>query len=319
MSNNLPLSDIQVIELMGIGPVPYAGQLLAEFGAKVTRIEKEGALHLPVENRHKDCLTLDLRQPRARTQVMEMVTSAHIIIEGGRPGVAEKLGLGPEDCHKINPRLIYGRMSGWGQTGTWAGKAGHDINYIGLTGALHAMGEAARPPTPPLNLVGDYGGGSGFLVMTILAALRETEKTGQGQVIDMAIIDGTNSLMGIIHSLDQMGKWTTARGTNLLDGSRPYYRCYETSDNGFMAVGCLEEKFYLEMLTMLGLKRDQFGGQNEAEYWPGQIKTLQNIFARKPRKYWEDIFASSDACVTPVLTYEEAPFHPQNKARKRSE
>jgi len=309
-----PLAGLHVIELMGIGPIPYAGHLLQSMGAQVTRINKAGGINLAIENHGKTSLDLNLQTPEGQRRVLDLIKTADILIEGARPSVAERLGLGPKDCHNINPALIYGRMTGWGQTGPWAYKAGHDINYIALSGALHAMGDAVQPPTPPLNLIGDYGGGSQFLVMNILAAVIERQRTGLGCVIDTAIIDGTASMMGIVRSLDQIGMWSEARGTNLLDGSRPYYRCFETKDGGYMAVGCLEPKFYAEMLSLLAL--DDFGGQNDPALWPKQIKILSKIFAAQPRAYWEALFENSDACVTPVLTYKEAPHHPQNKARQ---
>lgn len=310
-----PLKNIKVIELSGIGPTPYAGQLLADLGADVIRIERPGAFKLPVENRGKTCLELDLKTEGSRNKVLKMLSTTHIVFEGNRPGIMEKLGLGPEDCHKINPALIYGRMTGWGQGGPWAGKAGHDINYIGLTGALNAMGDNDRPPTLPLNFVGDYGGGSQFLVIGILAALRQSEKTGKGCVIDAAIIDGTFSMMGIVHSLDKLGVWSEKRGTNLLDGSRPFYRCYTTGDGGFMAVGCLEPKFFSEMLGLLNLEPGTYGEQNDPALWAEQTELLTHIFASKPRAHWEKLFENTDACVTPVLTYTEAKDHPHNKAR----
>ena len=316
LSASLPLNGIHVVELMGIGPVPYAGQLLADMGAQVIRIQKAGGYNFPVENRGKTALCLDLQDPEGAAQALEYITAAHVLIEGARPGVAEKLGLGPKDCHALNPKLIYGRMTGWGQSGPWAHKAGHDINYIGLTGALYAMGENGRPPSPPLNLVGDYGGGAAFLVMGILAALLHAQSGAQNQIVDAAIVDGTASMMGIVNSLTHVNMWTPERESNLLDGSRPYYRCYQTKDNGFMAVGCLEPQFYAEFLELLALKPDDFGGQNDPALWPHQIKKLENIFQGQTRQYWEDVFESSDACTTPVLSYEEAPEHPQNRARK---
>jgi len=310
-----PLKNIKVIELSGIGPTPYAGQLLADLGAEVIRIERPGAFKLPVENRGKTCLELDLKTDSGRKTVLAMLPTAHIVFEGNRPGVMEKLGLGPEDCRKINPALIYGRMTGWGQSGPLADKAGHDINYIGLTGALYAMGDSDRPPTLPLNFVGDYGGGSQFLVIGILAALLQVEKTGEGCVIDAAIIDGTFSMMGIVHSLDHMGMWSEKRGSNLLDGSRPFYRCYQTGDGGFMAVGCLEPKFFREMLRVLNLDPETYGDQNDPALWSGQTELLTHIFNSKTRVHWEKLFENSDACVTPVLSYTEAKHHPHNKAR----
>ncbi len=311
-----PLTDIKVVELSGIGPTPYAGQLLADLGAQVTRITRPGAFNLPVENRGKTSLELDLKSDTGRNTVLDMLPETHIVFEGNRPGVMEKLGLGPKNCHKINPALIYGRMTGWGQNGPWAGKAGHDINFIGLTGTLHAMGDSDRPPSLPLNFVGDYGGGSQFLVIGILAALLEVEKTGKGCVIDAAIIDGTFSMMGIVYSLDHLGMWSKERGHNLLDGSRPFYRCYQTKDGGFMAVGCLEPKFFAEMLKALKLDGQIYGDQNDPALWQNQTRLLSDIFARETRTHWEALFENSDACVTPVLNYQEAPNHPHNQARK---
>ncbi len=314
--NTKPLKGTKIVELSGIGPTPYAGQLLADLGAEVIRIERPGAFKLPVENRGKTSLELDLKTEDGRNTVLDMLPSAHIVFEGNRPGVMEKLGLGPKDCHKINPALIYGRMTGWGQDGPWASKAGHDINYIGLTGALHAMGDADRPPALPLNFVGDYGGGSQFLVIGILAALLRAEKTGKGCIIDAAIIDGTFSMMGIVHSLDHLGMWSDDRGSNLLDGSRPFYRCYRTADDGYMAVGCLEPKFFKEMLNVFKLDPQSYGEQNDPNLWPEQTELLTHIFAANPRAYWEALFENTDACVTPVLSYKEAKDHPHNKARK---
>ncbi|PHR94075.1 MAG: carnitine dehydratase [Robiginitomaculum sp.] len=310
-----PLAGLHVIELAGIGPIPYAGQLLADLGAKVTRIVKANSLELAVETRGKDNLSLDIRRDEGRNTVLALVKTADILIEGNRPGVAERLGLGPAQCHAINPKLIYGRMTGWGQTGPWAHKAGHDINYIALSGALLAMGDEDRPPTPPLNLVGDYGGGSMFLIMGILSAVIQRSTTGKGQTIDAAIVDGTMSMMGIVYSLSEMGVWTPKRSSNLLDGSLPYYRCYRTQDDGFMAVGCIEPKFFVQMLDILKLDPTSFGDQNDPAMRSQQIETLQTIFAAKTRTHWEALFDSSDACITPVLSYEEAPLHKQNKAR----
>ncbi|MBL4853063.1 MAG: CoA transferase [Robiginitomaculum sp.] len=310
-----PLRGYKVLELSGIGPTPYAGQLLAGLGAEVTRITRPGALDLPIENRGKTSLELDLKTKTGRDTVLDMLPDTHIVFEGNRPGVAEKLGLGPKECDAINPALIYGRMTGWGQTGPWAQRAGHDINYIGLTGALHALGESDRPPPLPLNFIGDYGGGSQFLVIGLLAALLQAQKTGKGCVIDAAIVDGTISMMGIVYSLDHLGMWSEKRGSNLLDGSRPFYRCYQTRDGGYMAVGCLEPKFFEKMLGILDLNAQSYGDQNDANLWPKQTRLLTDIFKSKTRAEWEALFENSDACVTPVLTYKEAPSHPHNKAR----
>lgn len=241
--------------------------------------------------------------------------NADILFEGNRPGVAERLGVGPGDCHSVNPKLVYGRMTGWGQTGPWAQMAGHDLNYIGLTGALEAMGRKGEPPRPPLNLVGDYGGGSLFMVMGLLAALYRAQISGRGDVVDAAIIDGTSSMMGIVYSLHALGLWRNERQANLLDGNMPYYRCYATRDGKFMAVGCIEPQFFALMLKMLEIDPAEFGGQNDPTAWPGQHKQLEQIFLRKDRDEWAALFDGSDACVTPVLDYLEAAHHPQNAAR----
>ncbi len=310
-----PLAGYNVLELSGIGPTPYAGQLLADLGANVTRITRPNALNLPVENLSKTSLELNLKSDIGRNRVLDMLPDIHIVLEGNRPGVMEKLGLGPNDCHRVNPKLIYGRMTGWGQSGPWAQKAGHDINFIGLTGALYAMGNNVHPPQVPLNFVGDYGGGSQFLVIGLLAALLQSQKTGKARVIDAAIVDGTISMMGIVYSLDHLGMWSEKRGRNLLDGSRPFYRCYQTQDGGFMAVGCLEPKFFNEMLHILNLDAQSYGDQNDPAQWTQQARLLTDIFASKSRAHWEKLFENSDACVTPVLTYKEAPNHPHNLAR----
>jgi len=316
-----PLHSLKVLELAGIGPVPYGTSILTSLGAHVTRIERpdpQSAIRLPVENRRKKILTLDFKKPEDHTKILSLIRHTDVLIEGNRPGVMEKSKLGPKDCVAINPKLIYARMTGWGQTGPWADMAGHDINYIGLTGALHAMGTANEPPCPPINFLGDYGGGSMFLVTGILAALYERQSTKQGQVIDCAIVDGTLSMSGIIHSLSDMGMWSPKRATNLLDGSRPYYRCYTTKDGGYMAVGCLEPKFYALFLSHMDLSPDEFGGQMDPAIWPQQTKILMKLFVSKTRAEWEQLFDGSDACVTPVLDYQEASNHKHMKARRET-
>lgn len=315
-----PLSGVRVIELAGIGPGPYAGQLLADMGAHVTVVDRPGGgiagSGLPsIDKRGKHSIVADLRQDGAAQIVLDLVKTADILIEGNRPGVAERLGVGPDACHGLNPKLIYGRMTGWGQTGPWAGRAGHDINYISITGALHAMGEPGRPPAPPLNLVGDYGGGSLFLVTGILAALYKAQATGEGDVVDAAIIDGTSSMMGIVYSLHSMGQWKPKRGANLLDGAMPFYRCYETSDGKYMAAGGIEPQFFAQMLSVLGIDPAEFGGQYDPRAHAGQHAKLESVFASKTRDEWAELFKDTDACVTPVLDYLEAAEHPQNIAR----
>lgn len=312
-----PLDGIRVIELAGIGPGPYAGQLLADMGAEVILVNRPGpmgAIPNPA-NRGKKAITLDLRKPEGAAVVSDLIKTADVLIEGLRPGVTERLGVGPDVCHDLNPKLIYGRMTGWGQTGPWAKVAGHDINYISITGALGAMGRKGMPPSPPLNLVGDYGGGSLFLVNGILAALIRAGRTGKGDIVDAAIIDGTNSMMSILHMLSGLGQWSPERGVNLLDGARPYYRCYGTKDEKFMAVGPLEPQFFKEMLRLLGVDKAEYGSQNDASKFPEQHALLEGIFASKTRDEWADIFDGTESCVTPVLTYDEAPSHPQNSAR----
>ncbi len=312
-----PLEGFRVIELAGLGPGPYAGQLLADMGAEVILVNRPGPMGaIPnISNRGKKAITLDLRKPEGAGVVLDLIKSADVLIEGLRPGVTERLGVGPEACHALNSKLVYGRMTGWGQTGPWAKVAGHDINYISITGALGAMGRKGMPPSPPLNLVGDYGGGSLFLVNGILAALLRAGRTGKGDIVDAAIIDGTNSMMSILHMLSGLGQWTPERGVNLLDGAKPYYRCYATQDEKFMAVGPLEPQFFAEMLRLLEIDKADYGGQNDASKFADQHALLEGVFASKTRDDWAVIFDGTDACVTPVLTYDEAPEHPQNSAR----
>ena len=315
-----PLTGVNVIELAGIGPGPYAGQLLADMGASVTVVERPvggiAGSGLPsVDKRGKASIVADLRTAAGAKIVLDLVKTADILIEGNRPGVTERLGVGPEDCRAINPKLIYGRMTGWGQTGPWAQRAGHDINYIGITGALHAMGKAGEPPAPPLNLVGDYGGGSLFLIAGMLAALHSVKTTGKGEIVDAAIIDGTSSMMGIVYSLHGIGQWKRDREANLLDGSRPFYRCYETADGKYMAVGCIEPKFFAQMLDVLEIEAADFGGQYDLKLSHTQHEKLEDVFAKQTRDHWVEKFDGTDACVTPVLNYVEAASHPQNVAR----
>ncbi len=315
------LSGFKIIELAGIGPGPYAGQLLADMGAEVICIERPGPNSIPgadgpsINRRGKSSVIVDLRKSGAADIVLKLVESADALIEGNRPGVAERLGIGPEDCHKVNPKLVYGRMTGWGQTGPWANMAGHDINYISLTGALHVIGEADRPPPPPLNFVGDYGGGSLFLTNGILAALLKAQKTGIGDVVDAAILDGVNSLMAIVHSMDAAGLWSTQRGANMLTGSAPFYRCYECADGEYVAVGCIEPKFFKIMIDLMDIDPAVIGNHFNIPKWPEQINMLTREFLTKSRDEWAKIFDGTDACVTPVLNYKEAKSHKQIAAR----
>jgi alpha-methylacyl-CoA racemase len=317
MTRQGPLNGIKVIELAGIGPAPYAGQLLSDYGADVVVVDRPGvSMPKAIDGRGKRSIILDLKKPKAIDALLEMIKGADILIEGLRPGVTERMGIGPDACHAVNPKLIYGRMTGWGQSGPWNKMAGHDINYIGMTGVLNAIGKEGEPPVPPLNMIGDFGGGSMFLITGILAALFERARTGQGTIIDAAIVDGTNSLMSFVHGMAGLGQWRVKREANLLDGAAPYYRCYKTSDAKFMAVGCIEPQFFSLMMEKLPIKQEVYGGQNDIARWPEQHKLLEDIFASQSRDHWEAIFALTDACVTPVLDYTEAAEHPANQVRQ---
>ncbi len=318
LANSGPLSGIKVVELAGIGPGPYAGQLLADMGADVIVIDRPGGSLVPkaIDGRGKRSLILDLKKPEAVNALLKLVETADILIEGLRPGVTDRMGVGPDACHAVNPGLIYGRMTGWGQTGPWSQMAGHDINYIGMTGVLNAIGKDGQPPVPPLNMVGDFGGGSMFLVNGILAALVERGRTGKGNIVDAAIVDGTNSLMSFVHGMAGLGQWRTRREANLLDGAMPFYRCYLTSDGKFMAVGCIEPQFFKAMMDRLPLDLAIYGAQHDRSAWAKQHELLEDVFATKTRDEWEAVFAGTDACVTPVLDYVEAASHPANAERQ---
>ncbi len=312
-----PLNGIKVVELAGIGPGPYAGQLLADMGADVVVIDRPGGgMPKAVDGRGKRSIVLDLKKPQAVEALLKLVAKADVLIEGLRPGVTERMGVGPDTCHAVNPGLIYGRMTGWGQSGPWSHTAGHDINYIGMTGVLNAIGKDGQPPVPPLNMIGDFGGGSMFLVTGILAALIERGRTGKGNVVDAAIVDGTHSLMSFVHGMDGLGQWRTQREGNLLDGAAPFYRCYMTADGKFMAVGCIEPQFFAAMMERLPIDANVYGGQHDRAAFAMQHEMLEDVFATKTRDEWEAIFAGTDACVTPVLDYVEAASHPANVERQ---
>ncbi len=317
---NGPLNGVKILEFAGIGPGPYCGQLLADMGADVTVVDrpKRGAVSLEgaPDRRGKKSIVINLKSAEGAALALDLIATSDALIEGNRPGVMERLGLGPDVCHARNPALIYGRMTGWGQSGPYASMAGHDINYISLTGALQAMGPADQPPFPPLNLVGDFGGGSLFLAMGILAALLEANTTGKGRVVDAAITDGVNSMMGFFHGLDAADRWTDVRGANWLDGAAPYYRCYETSDGKYMAVGCIEPQFLAAMLAVLGLTAEEYGAQHDETQHARQAELLMSIFAKEKQAAWVKVFDGTDACVTPVLSYKEAAAHPHMQARE---
>lgn len=316
-----PLTGCRVIELAGIGPGPFAGMTLADFGAEVIRVDRpSGGTVFPrrpeddILNRGKKSVLLDLKAPEAVEVALDLVSKADVLIEGFRPGVAERLGLGPDACFARNERLVYGRMTGWGQTGPRASQSGHDLNYIALTGALHAIGEAGGPPQIPLNLVGDFGGGGAYLVIGVLAALLEARLGGRGQVVDAAIVDGTAHLLAGTHAMFATGTWQDERGVNLLDGGAPFYRVYETKDGRHMSVGAIEPKFYAELLDKLGLPEDP-ATQHDRAGWPALRERIAGAFARRTLAEWTAVFEGSDACVAPVLSLAEAKDDPHLAAR----
>ncbi|HET7399157.1 MAG TPA: CaiB/BaiF CoA-transferase family protein [Intrasporangium sp.] len=319
MSGQGPLTGVTVVELGGIGPAPFCAMVLADLGADVVRVQRPGASGAaanPVLDRGRRSITVDLRQEPGRALVRDLAARADALVEGFRPGVAERLGLGPADLHARNPRLVYGRMTGFGQDGPLAQRAGHDLNYIALTGALAAIGRPGSPPTPPLNLVADFGGGGMLLAVGVLAAVLSARTTGAGQVVDAAMVDGSALLMSMVYGLHAMGEWTVERGTNLLDGGCPFYDVYACADGAHQAVGALEPQFFAELVRVLGVQDEvDLTRQYDRETWPHQRAVISRAFAARPRDEWTELFTDVDACVTPVLTMAEAPTHPHNVAR----
>ena len=316
-----PLDGIKVIEMRGIGPGPYAGMLLADMGAEVIcidRARKASGIAPPaqhqIHSRGKKSVAINLKSADGVATLLSLIEQSDMLIEGFRPGVMEKLGLSPETCHARNPKLIYGRITGWGQTGPLAKTAGHDLNFISLTGALAAIGPQDKP-VPPLNLVGDYAGGSLFLVMGMLAALHVATLTGKGDVIDAAITDGSASLMGIVHTAYSLKGWMPSRESNLLDGGAHFYRCYETSDGKHLSIGSIEPQFYALLMEKAELDPEVFGQQMNPAQWADKGEMLSKVIKQKTRDQWNEIFAGTDACVAPVLDFTEAPMHEHNKAR----
>ncbi|WP_329048890.1 CoA transferase [Streptomyces violaceus] len=315
-----PLTGVRVVELAGIGPGPFAAMLLADLGADVVRVDRPGGPGLAIDpaydvtNRNKRSVIVDLKTPDGPDRVLDLAARADILVEGYRPGVAERLGVGPEACHTRNPRLVYGRMTGWGQDGPLAERAGHDIAYIAPTGTLGMIGRPDEPPAVPANLLGDYAGGSLYLVVGVLAALNHARATGTGQVVDAAIVDGTAHLATMIHGMLAAGGWQDRRGANLLDGGCPYYGTYETADGRHMAVGALEPRFYEEFLTLLGIE-DQATARKDLTRWGELREQIAVRFKTRTRDDWTAVFAGSDACVAPVLSLREAPHHPHLAAR----
>ncbi|MEV5123161.1 CaiB/BaiF CoA-transferase family protein [Streptomyces decoyicus] len=320
-SGNGPLSGVRVVELAGIGPGPFAAMLLADLGADVVRVDRPGSPGLSIDpayditNRNKRSVLVDLKSPDEVAQVLELVERADVLVEGYRPGVAERLGVGPEECLARNPRLVYGRMTGWGQQGPLADTAGHDIGYIAVTGALGMIGSPDGPPAIPANLLGDYAGGSLYLVIGVLAALQHARtEGGAGQVVDAAIVDGTAHLTAMIHGMLAAGGWQDRRSANLFDGGAPFYGAYETADGGYMAVGALEQRFYGEFIRLLGIGQEA-PSRDDLAAWGELRTTIAARFKTRTREEWTAVFEESDACVAPVLSLREAPQHPHLAAR----
>jgi alpha-methylacyl-CoA racemase len=305
-----PLTGLRVVELAGIGPGPHAAMILGDLGADVIRVDRPGASGADPTLRNRRFVTADLKSEQGRELVLKLVAKADVLIEGFRPGVTERLGLGPDDCAKVNNGLVYARMTGWGQTGPRSQQAGHDINYISLNGVLHSIGREGERPVPPLNLVGDFGGGSMFLLLGILSALWERQNSGKGQVVDAAMVDGSSVLAQMMWGMREMGVWTDERGTNMLDGGAPYYDTYECADGRYVSVGAIEPQFYAAMLDGLGLDPADLPAQNDRSRWPELRARFTEVFAGKDRDHWAKVFADSDACVTPVLAFGEVEIEP---------
>ena len=321
-----PLHGIKIVEFAALGPAPMGAMILADLGAEVVRIERKlppGAKpgselfdpRLDILNRSRRVVTLDLKKPEGLAAARQLIAGADILIEGFRPGVMERLGLGPDECLGSNPRLVFGRMTGWGQTGPLANAAGHDINYLSLSGALHAIGEPGGKPVVPLNLVADCGGGAMLLVVGVLAALLEARSSGRGQVVDAAMTDGSALLMTMMYTLKAMGQWNQQRGSNLLDGGAHFYDTYRCADGKYVSIGPIEPQFYALFLHTAGITDPDFAQQWDRARWPELKARVAAHLATRPRDEWCELFAGSDACVAPVLDMDEAPKHPHNQAR----
>lgn len=322
-----PLTGFKVVEMAGIGPGPFCAMMLADMGAEVIRIDQKrapGHRPLPLINtrfdvtaRGRRSLALDLKQPQGQAVALQLIAQADALIEGFRPGVMERLGLGPEACLARNPRLVYGRITGWGQSGPLAQAAGHDINYTALSGALHAMGRAGEPPSPPLNLVADFGGGAMMLAFGLVCALLETKSSGKGQVIDAAMSDGAALLMGMIYGLKALGYWSNRRGENPLDGGSHYYTTYTCADGKFISIGAIEPQFYALLLQLCGVEDPELAQPMAlSDSWPRLKDKLAAVFKTRTRAQWCELLEGSDACFAPVLDLDEAPEHPHNQARQ---
>lgn len=314
-----PLAGLRVVEFAGIGPGPFAGMMLADMGAEMLRVERTGDTRpgaaTDVLARGRRSVALDLKTDAGRAAALALIDRADAVMEGYRPGVMERLGLGPDICRARNPRLVYGRMTGWGQTGPAAAAAGHDLNYIALSGALWAMGDADRPPPVPLNIVGDFGGGGMLLAFGMVTALLKAARTGRGDVVDAAICDGTAALMAMTYSMRAAGLWSDRRADNKLDGGAPWYGVYRCADDGWITIGALEPKFWSLLLDRLGLDPAGLGDRDRREDWPRMRQILAETFAGRPRAHWQALLENTDVCFAPVLSPMEAPDHPHNRAR----
>jgi len=316
-----PLKGYRIIEIAGIGPGPFACMMLADLGADIIRLERPtgprgvDAVPANVTNRSRRSVGIDLKNPDAVELVLRLCEGADALVEGFRPGVAERLGIGPDECLARNPRLVYGRMTGWGQDGPYASMAGHDINYISLGGALAHFGRPGEKPVPPINMVGDFGGGGMLLAFGVVCALLEAKGSGQGQVVDASMVDGTATLMAMIHGLSAMGLWKEEKGTNLIDGGAHFYDAYETADGKYISIGSIEPQFYAELLRLTGLEGEDLPHQMDREQWPALKERVTGIFKQRTRDEWCELMEGTDVCFAPVLTLEEAPSHPHNIAR----
>ena len=318
------LSGYRIVEFAGIGPAPMGAMLLSDMGAEVLRIDRVEESHLGIRMEHRYNLlcrgrrsvAIDLKHPDGREAALKLVARSHGLIEGFRPGVMERLGLGPEACLARNPRLVYGRVTGWGQEGPLARTAGHDINYIALTGVLHGIGGRAGPPVPPFNLVGDFGGGGVYLALGLVAGLLEAQTSGKGQVIDASMVDGAASQMTFVYGLRAAGQWTDGRAENTLDGGAPNYRAYQTLDGKYIAIGPVEPKFWAGLLQRIGADKEDLHGLEDRSRWPRMCERLAEIFRTRTREEWRRLLEGSDACFAPVLDMGEAPKHPHNRERQ---
>jgi alpha-methylacyl-CoA racemase len=315
-----PLKDVKIVEFAGIGPGPFCAMMLADMGAEVLRIVRPQALAVPnagldLLNRGRHCISVDLKKPGGVPFVLDLVERADGLLEGFRPGVMEALGVGPDVCLERNPGLVYGRMTGWGQEGPLAQAAGHDINYIALAGALDPIGRHGQPPTPPLNLVGDFGGGGMLLAYGMVCALLERERSGKGQVVDAAMVDGAAALMTLFHGMQQAGFWNDERGTNLLDTGAHFYDVYETKDGRYVSIGSIEPQFYAELLRLVGLENEDLPNQWDQAAWPALKERFRKLFRAKTSEEWCKILEGTDTCFAPVLPLTEARHHPHNRAR----